>query len=38
MTMLFWEIRDEEGKCFGTETDFDDYADWSTGPLVEKLL
>ena len=25
--MLFWEIRDEEGKCFGTETDFGNAAE-----------
>ena len=25
--MLFWEIRDEEGKCLGTETDFGNAAE-----------
>ena len=25
--MLFWEIRDEEGKCFGTEPDFGNAAE-----------
>ena len=25
--MLFWEIRDEEGKCFGTEFDFGNAAE-----------
>ena len=27
VTMLFWEIRDEDGKCLGTELDFGNAAE-----------